>query len=166
MPLLNLTFSQALAETARKFPDREALVVCHEGVRLSWSELDREVTRVARGLAGLGLHSGDRAGIWASNCLEWVLLQYAGPRAGIILVDVNPAYRSHELRYVLAKSHIRVLFLHEKDARANYREILAEWRIGERLPLEPSSGWATLRGMKCSLPARISQKTPPRRTTW
>ena len=57
-------------------------------------------------------------------------------RAGIILVNVNPAYRSHELRYVLQKSHIRALFLHEKDARANYREILAESRIGERLPLE------------------------------
>jgi fatty-acyl-CoA synthase len=136
VPLLSLTLSQALAETATKFPDREALVVCHEGVRLTWSQLDHEVTRVARGLAGLGLRSGDRAGIWASNCLEWVLLQYAGPRARVILVNVNPAYRSHELRYVLAKSRIRALFLHERDSRANYREILAESRTGERLPLE------------------------------
>jgi len=136
VPLLNLTLSQALAETARKFPDHEALVVCHEGVRLTWSQLDREVTRVARGLAGLGLRPGHRAGIWASNCREWVLLQYAGPRAGVILVNVNPAYRSHELRYVLAKSHIRALFLHEKDSRANYREILAESRNGDHLPLE------------------------------
>jgi fatty-acyl-CoA synthase len=136
VPLLNLTLSQALAETARKFPDGEALVVCHEGVRFTWSELDREVTRVARGLAGLGLRPGHRAGIWASNCFEWVLLQYAGPRAGVILVNVNPAYRSHELRYVLAKSHIRALFLREKDSRANYREILAESRNGDSLPLE------------------------------
>jgi fatty-acyl-CoA synthase len=136
VPLLNLTLSQALAETARKFPGREALVVCHEGVRLTWSELDREVTRAARGLAGLGLRPGDRAGIWASNCLEWVLLQYAAPRAGVVLVNVNPAYRSHELRYVLAKSHIRALFLRENDSRANYREILAESRNGDRLPLE------------------------------
>ncbi|HTX37433.1 MAG TPA: AMP-binding protein [Bryobacteraceae bacterium] len=135
-PLLNLTLCEALAETARKFPDREALVVCHEGVRLTWSELDRQVTRAARGLAGLGLGPGDRAGIWASNCLEWVLLQYAAPRAGVVLVNVNPAYRSHELRYVLAKSHIRALFLHEKDSRANYREILADSRNGDRLPLE------------------------------
>ena len=136
VPLLNLTLSEALAETAGKFPDREGLVVCHQGVRLTWSELDREVTRAARGLAGLGLKPGHRAGIWASNCLEWVLLQYAAPRAGVILVNINPASRSHELRYVLAKSHIRALFLHEKDARANYREILAESRNGDKLPLE------------------------------
>jgi fatty-acyl-CoA synthase len=136
VPLLNLTLSQALAETAGKFPDRDGLVVCHEQVRLTWSELDREVTRVARGLAGLGLRPGDRAGIWASNCLEWVLLQYAAPRAGVVLVNVNPAYRSHELRYVLAKSRIRALFLREKDSRADYREILAESRNGDRLPLD------------------------------
>ncbi|MGA2147931.1 MAG: AMP-binding protein [Bryobacteraceae bacterium] len=136
VPLLNLTISQALSETASKFPGSEALVVCHERVRLTWSELDREVTRVARGLAGLGLRPGDRAGIWASNCLEWVLLQYAAPRAGVVLVNVNPAYRSHELRYVLAKSRIRALFLREKDSRADYREILAESRNGDRLPLE------------------------------
>ena len=136
VPLLNLTLSQALSETARKFPNREALVVSHDGIRLTWSELDFEVTRAARGLAGLGLEPGSRAGIWASNYLEWVLLQYAAPRAGVILVNVNPAYRSHELRYVLAKSHIRALFLHEKDSRANYREILAESRNGDHLPLE------------------------------
>ena len=146
MPLLNLTLSQALAETARKFPDREGLVVCHQGVRLTWSELDREVTRTARGLAGLGLQPGDRAGIWASNCLEWVLLQYAASRAGVVLVNVNPAYRSHELRYVLRKSRIRALFLHERDAHANYRDILAESRNGDALPLENvvwlgSSSW-------------------------
>ena len=136
VPLLNLNLSQALQGTARKFPDRDALIVCHEGVHLTWSELDHEVTQAARGLAGLGLRPGDRAGIWASNCLEWVLLQYAAPRAGVILVNVNPAYRSHELRYVLAKSHIRALFLREKDSRANYREILAESRNGDSLPLE------------------------------
>src|ERR1035441_8705983 len=104
VPLLNLTLSQALAETARKFPDSEALVVCHQGVRLTWSELDREVTRTARGLAGLGLKPGHRAGIWASNCLEWVLLQYAAPRAGVILVNVNPASRSHELQ--IGRAHV------------------------------------------------------------
>ena len=77
VPLLDLTLSQALSHTAAKFPNREALVVCHEGVRVTWAELDREVTRIARGLAGLGPAAGRPAGIWASNCLEWVLLQYA-----------------------------------------------------------------------------------------
>jgi fatty-acyl-CoA synthase len=136
VPLIEKTISELLAHTARKFPDREALIVCHQGVRLTWSELDREATRTARGLAGLGLKPGDRAGIWASNHLEWLLLFYGASRAGVVLVNVNPAYRSHELRYVLKKSHIKALFLKEKDARANYREILAESRNGDDLPLE------------------------------
>jgi fatty-acyl-CoA synthase len=136
VPLIEKTISQVLADTARRFPDRDALVVCHQGVRLTWAELDREATRTARGLAGLGLRPGDRAGIWAANCLEWILLQHGAARAGIVLVNVNPAYRSHELRYVLRKSNIRALFLREKDPRANYREILAESRNGDSLPLE------------------------------
>ncbi|MBZ5582334.1 MAG: AMP-binding protein [Acidobacteriia bacterium] len=135
-PLLEKTISQLLADAARRYPSREALIVRHQGVRLTWSQLDGEATRTARGLAGLGLRPGDRAGIWASNCLEWVLLLYGAARAGVVLVNVNPAYRSHELRYVLKKSHIRALFLRERDERANYREILVESRDGDRLPLE------------------------------
>ena len=135
-PLLEKTISQALADTAASFPDREALVVCHQNVRRTWSELDGEATRVARGLAGLGLAAGDRAGIWASNCIEWILMQHAASRAGVVLVNVNPAYRSHELRYVLQKSRIRALFLRERDARANYRAILDDSVDGEALPLE------------------------------
>jgi fatty-acyl-CoA synthase len=136
VPLIERTISQQLSLTAGRFPDREALVVCHQHVHLTWRELDREVTRTARGIAGLGLRPGDRLGVWASNCLEWVLLQYAASRAGVIQVNVNPAYRSHDLRYVLRKSDIRALFLHEKDARADYREILREARDGEQVPLE------------------------------
>ena len=136
MPLLEKTISQAVSHTAAKFPHHDALVVCHQNIRLTWRELDLEVTRTARGLAGLGLRRGDRAGIWASNCVEWILLQHAASRAGVVLVNVNPAYRSHELRYVLKKSRIRALFLWEKDSRANYREILAESRNGDDLLLE------------------------------
>jgi fatty-acyl-CoA synthase len=136
VPLIEKTLSQLLAHTARRFPDREALVACHQNRRLTWSELDQEATRTARGLAGLGLKAGDRAGIWASNYVEWLLMLYAAARAGVVLVNVNPAYRSHELRYVLKKSKIKALFLKEKDARANYREILAESRNGDDLPLE------------------------------
>jgi fatty-acyl-CoA synthase len=136
VPLLEHTISQALEHAAARFPGREALVSCHQKRRFTWSELDGEVTRTARGLAGLGLDPGDRVGIWSSNCVEWVLLQYAAARAGLILVNVNPAYRSHELRFVLQKSRIRALFLRAADSRANYREILSESRNGDRLPLE------------------------------
>ena len=73
VPLLEQTISQAVSHAAARFTDRDALVVCHQNVRLTWRELDREVTRTARGLAGLGLRPGDRAGIWASNCVEWIL---------------------------------------------------------------------------------------------
>jgi fatty-acyl-CoA synthase len=135
-PLLEKTLSQALADAAAAWPDRDALIVSHQNARFTWRSLDSEVTRVARGLTGLGLTPGDRAGIWASNCAEWVLLQYATARAGVVLVNVNPAYRSHELRYVLRKSRIRALFLHDRDARANYRDILRESRDGEDLPLD------------------------------
>src|SRR5689334_16183127 len=117
-PLLEKTIFQALAETAARFPDREALVVSHQRQRLTWSELLAAAERTARGLTGLGLQPGDRAGIWATNCVEWVLLQHAAARAGVVLVNVNPAYRSHELAYVLAKSGIRALFLRASDGRA------------------------------------------------
>jgi fatty-acyl-CoA synthase len=136
VPLLEKTISQAVRDRAAEFPEHDALIVRHQNVRLTWREFDRQVTRVARGLAGLGLRPRDRAGIWASNCVEWVLLQRAAARAGVALVNVNPAYRSHELRYVLKKSRIRALFLHESDAHGDYRAILAESRNGDKLPLE------------------------------
>ncbi len=123
-PLLEFTLSGMLAHTARRFPDREGLVVRHQSIRWTWREFDHEVTRVARGLAGLGLAPQDRVGIWSSNCSEWILLQYACARAGYVLVNVNPAYRSHELAFVLLKSKMRAMFLWAQDGRANYQEIL------------------------------------------
>jgi fatty-acyl-CoA synthase len=129
------TIHETLASTARRFPDRDALIVRHEGVRYTWSQLAGEVERTARGIAGLGLSPGDRIGVWATNCAEWLLLQYGASRAGVILVNINPAYRSHELEYVLRKSHIRTIFLREADDRANYREILAHAMRGQDLPL-------------------------------
>jgi len=136
VPLLEMTLSEALTRAATRFPTRDGLIVCHQHVRLTWQELDREVTRIARGLAGLGLRPGDRVGIWAANCVEWVLMQYATARAGIILVNVNPAYRSHELSYVLQRSDIRALVVRARDSRADYRQILAESRTIQASPLE------------------------------
>jgi fatty-acyl-CoA synthase len=126
LPLLELTISEALASNAVRFPDREAIIVCHQQARLTWQQLDQEATRVAAGLAALGVAPGDRVGIWATNCVEWCLLQYGAARAGVVLVNVNPAYRSHELAFVLRRSRIRALFLHACDARTDYRAILSE----------------------------------------
>ena len=131
-PLIEKTIAEVLGDTAARFPDREALVSRHQKIRLTWRELAARVDETARSLAGLGLRPGDRAGVWATNCVEWVLLQLGCARAGVVLVNVNPAYRSHDLSYVLRKSGMRALFLHEKDARANYKAILDEARQGEK----------------------------------
>jgi len=122
-PLLEVTIDEALKRTVERYAQREALIVRRQNVRLTWSQLDREVEKTARGLAGLGLSPGDRIGVWSANCLEWILLQYGAARAGLVLVNVNPAYRSRELRFVLQKSRIRAI-------------ILAESRNGEPLALE------------------------------
>ena len=124
--LLDSTIGVLLARVASRFPDRDALISRHQNIRLNWREFDREVDRTARGLAGLGLQPQDRVGIWSSNCAEWVLLQMACARAGFVLVNVNPAYRSHDLGFVLKKSRMRALALWESDARANYKSILEE----------------------------------------
>src|SRR5437764_2038252 len=104
VPSIEQAIGDALAATAARVPGCEALVVRHQGIRLTWRELSEQVDAVARGLCGLGLAPGDRAGVWAANCAEWILLQYACARARVVLVNINPAYRSHELRYVLRQS--------------------------------------------------------------
>ncbi len=129
------TIHQVFAETAARFPTRPALIVRHQNVRLTWSELAAQVESLARGLASLGLEPGHRAGVWSTNCLEWILLQLACARLGAVLVNVNPAYRSWELSFVLRKSRIRALFFHPRDARADYSAILAEARAGLDSPL-------------------------------
>jgi len=120
------TVDQALKETVSLWPDHEALVVPQQQKRFTFSQLNAEIEQVAGGIAGLGLSAGDRVGVWATNCAEWVLVQLACARTGVILVNVNPAYRSHDLGYVLRKSHMKALFLHAEDSRADYRKILAE----------------------------------------
>ncbi len=136
LQLLEDTIFRVFAATAAKVPDRDALVVRHQNVRFSYKQLQDEVERTARGLAGLGLRAPDRVGIWATNCVEWILLQLACARSGLVLVNVNPAYRSHELAFVLRKSGIKAIFLREADARASYRKILDESTAGQALALE------------------------------
>ena len=133
--LMESSIPQILAATAARFPDREALIVLHQNLRLTWRELHAAASRVAAGLAALGLDPGDRVGIWSANCTEWVVLQFAAAEARLVLVNINPAYRSHELRYVLRKSGMRAIFLWDKDERGDYRRILDEAREGQSLEL-------------------------------
>jgi len=135
LPLIEKTIGQVLADAVARNSSGDALVSRHQGLRLSYSELERNAQRTARGLWGLGIRPGDRVGMWASSCVEWVYLQLATALTGSVLVNVNPAYRSHELRYVLRKSGMKAIFLHERDARARYLDILNEARHGQDLPL-------------------------------
>ncbi len=108
-PLLGDTIGENLRLTVAAHPDREAIVSCHQGIRLTYAQLDAEVDRLACALIGAGMGAGDRLGIWSPNRVEWALVQYATARAGIVLVNVNPAYRVHELQYALSQSGCRML---------------------------------------------------------
>lgn len=129
--LLEDSIFAAFARTAERFPDNDALIVPHQGIQLTFRALAAEVERVAGALLALGLAPGDRFGVWATNNAEWVMLQIAAARAGLVLVNVNPAYRAHELGYVLRKSGIKALFLNERDRRSEYASILSETRQAE-----------------------------------
>lgn len=121
-----LTIGQVLRETARRVPHRTAAVFSAQGWRMTWAELDREVDRVARGLLGLGFRRGDHFGVWATNVPEWLLLQFATARIGVVLVTVNPSYRPPELAYVLAQADIKGLALIDRFKTTDYLASLVE----------------------------------------
>ena len=100
-PLLGETIGHNLARTIARVPDAEALVDCGHGVRYTYAELGEAVDRLAGGMLAAGLRKGDRVGVWSPNRAEWALTQYATARAGVILVNINPAYRVSELQYAL-----------------------------------------------------------------
>jgi fatty-acyl-CoA synthase len=134
-PLLELTIGGLLERTAIRFPDGLAVVSRHQSKRMTWAELSTAADRVARGLWSLGVRHGDRVGLWSTNCIEWIMMHMGCARAGAALVNVNPAYRSHELGYTLTRSRMKVLFLWHKDKRADYQEILERARHGLTLEL-------------------------------
>src|SRR5688572_16041457 len=105
------TIGQALRDTARRHPQGDALVFCNPPARMTWRELDAAVDRVSRALLALGFAPGDHFGVWATNVPEWVLLQFATARIGVVLVNINPAYRTGELKYALSQSDVRGLAL-------------------------------------------------------
>jgi len=124
--ILRRSIGEVLLDTAAKFPNGLGLVSCHQNIRLTWAEYAYEAQRTAAGLHALGLHPGDRVGMWATNCAEWAFLQFGCALAGVALVNLNPAYRPHELSFVLRKSGLKVLFMHQSDARTNYVTVLEE----------------------------------------
>ncbi len=126
VPLLGETIGENLRRTVERFPDRDALVVPYQGYRATYRELWEQAGLVARGLVARGVKKGDRVGIWAPNRHEWVLTQYATARMGAVLVNVNPAYRTHELEHVLKQSGTSFLVIARGFRQANYVEMVRE----------------------------------------
>jgi fatty-acyl-CoA synthase len=160
-PLLELTLGDLLHRTADRYPDSLAVASCHQQRRLTWAELSAAADRVARGLWSLGIRRGDRVGIWSTNCIEWVMMHMGCARAGAALVNVNPAYRSHELQFTLLRSHMKVLFLWHKDKHADYEEILGRARHGLDIELQhtiyfDSPEWTALLDAEGRLPEAVA----------
>jgi fatty-acyl-CoA synthase len=158
VPLLGETIGENLRRTVERFPDREALVVVHQNVRLTYRQLWDETTLVARGLLARGVKKKDRVGIWAPNRYEWPVLQYAAARIGAILVNVNPAYRTHELEYALKQSGVSTLVLAKQFRGADYAAMVRDARLrcpdlGQVIVLEDD--WAELKDDA----KRLSQET-------
>lgn len=120
VPLIGDTIGLFLKNIAARHGDNDALVVPHQDVRWTYREFDERVTRLAAGLLKLGLQPGDRVGIWSQNCAEWVLVQFATARAGLIMVNINPAYRRAELEYVLGKVGCAALILSPSFKTSDY----------------------------------------------
>jgi fatty-acyl-CoA synthase len=126
VPLLGETIGDNLRRTVERFADREALVVRHQNVRLTYHQLWDLTTRCARGLLAHGVDKGDRVGVWAPNRYEWVVLQFAAARVGAILVNINPAYKTAELEYALKQSGVSLLVLARGFRQSNYVTMLAD----------------------------------------
>ena len=125
-PLLGATIPEHFAEIVKRFPDHEAVVSLPQDRRLTYKQLAEAIDQLARSLLGMGFKPGDRIGIWSTNNIEWLLVQMATARIGVILVNINPAYRSKELAYALQRSEVQGLFVIPAFRKSDYVSILLE----------------------------------------
>jgi len=124
IPLLGLTIGDQFDLTVSRYPDNPALISRHQHIHWTYRELQAQVDQCARGLLHLGFQKGERVGIWAPNCAEWAITQFATSKLGIILVNINPAYRLHELEYVLNQSGCSGIVIASAFKTSNYTEML------------------------------------------
>src|SRR5689334_13178408 len=156
VPLLGETIGETFRRTVEQFPDREALVVRSQGYRATYRALWDAVAEVARGLLAMDIARGDRVGVWSPNRFEWVVMQYATARIGAILVNINPAYKSSELGYVLNQAGVTVLAMSRGFRHNDYVAMLAEVR--DRCPTVRDTiifedDWARLIAAGAAVPA-------------
>ncbi|GAA4087079.1 AMP-binding protein [Nocardioides kongjuensis] len=158
-PLLYETIGANLERTVARWPDREALVEVASGRRWTWREFDHAVDEAARGLIGLGIAKGDRVGMWAPNCAEWTIIQFAAAKAGAILVNVNPSYRTHEFAYAVNQSGLRLLLAATSFKTSDYKGMVDQVTASGEVPgLEQtlyvdSDDWQRLVEAGADLPA-------------
>lgn len=124
-PLLGETIGQNLKRTTEKYPHHEALISVHQNYRATYQEFLDQTTLVAKSLLAKNIQKGDRVGIWAPNCYEWVLMQYATARIGVILVNINPAYRAHELEFAINQSEIALIVSAASYKTSDYRKMIS-----------------------------------------
>ncbi|MGH3952245.1 MAG: AMP-binding protein, partial [Pseudonocardiaceae bacterium] len=148
LPLLGDTIGDNLDRTVAAHGERAALVDCTSGRRWTYRQFAEDVDAVALGLAERGISKGDRVGIWSPNSPEWTLVQFATAKLGVILVNINPAYRSHELKYVLNQAGIRMLISASSFKTSDYAAMISEVRSDcpalEDVLLTDSPEWADL----------------------
>src|SRR3954465_7685065 len=125
-PLVGETIGNAFDRTAARHGARDALIVRQQDIRWTYRPLAERVDALAAGLLALGLEPGDRVAIWAPNCAEWVVTQFATAKAGLILVNINPAYRLSEVAYALNKVRCKALIVAEQFKSSNYIAMLRE----------------------------------------
>ena len=128
IPLLGETIDENLRKTVAKFPNNDALISVHQHYRATYTEFYEQVTAVAKGLIALGVKTGDRVGIWSPNCYEWTLLQYATAKIGAIMVNINPAYRTSELIYVINQSGLSYIFSAIQFKTSHYKKMIEDAR--------------------------------------
>jgi len=126
IPLLGITIGDLFDQTVKRFPDQDALIVHHQKIRWTYQDLKTEVDRCAKALIACGLQKGDRVGIWSPNRSEWTVLQFATAKVGIILVNINPSYRLHELKYALNQSACKMIVLADQFKTSNYIALMQE----------------------------------------
>jgi fatty-acyl-CoA synthase len=157
VPLLGETIGANLERTVATYGDRDALVEVATGRRWTYAEFDRDIDVVACGLIAGGIEKGDRVGIWAPNCAEWTILQYATAKVGAILVNINPAYRTHELAFALNQSGVRLLVSATEFKTSDYvamvEQVRPECPALERVVFIGTADWDTLAGAEVTADA-------------
>ena len=164
VPLLGLTIGDLFDHTATRYADNEALVSCHQGLRYTYRQLQMEVDRCARALIALGVEKGQRVGIWAPNCAEWTITQFATAKLGAILVNINPSYRLNEVQYALRQSGCTWLVTAPQFKTSDYAGMIHELTpelAASRPGALASAAFPSLRGV-----VRLGEDASPGMLRW